>query len=442
MKEEVAAHKNIVWPSVTIYVLNWNGRTLLQSCLPPLTQLDYPHYNIVLIDNQSEDDSVAYTKENFPAITIIQNEANIGFSKGINVGLRQHQSDVAVLLNTDVDVRANWLTELVRPIVEDSTVGITGSKLYYGDGRTLQHAGVMIEYPRGLGRHRFYQEEDVGQADTLCEVDSVTGASLAISQTVLQTIGCLDEDFSPFYYEETDFCLRARAAGFKIMYAPQSVAIHHESMTFKKYSRPLFHNMNRNRLLFLLKHLPGAEFLGAFVPAEKEFLHRCPLAEQLQTMHQIYMEMLLQLDRILLPRGLQDRTAAFMDVLVDLAETAVSQTSTRCQPWQQTDLTARAALQRQPMPSGSSALGKIAARGRQWWGNIAARWLLQDVQIQQSTFNQAAAHKLNNQNSRQQFAAQEIALLATEIANLQHNLTTQKTTLRTMQERTSHQRKI
>ena len=439
MKEEIAAHKTIAWPSVTIYVLNWNGRTLLQSCLPLLAQLDYPDYDIVLIDNHSEDDSVAYTKENFPTITIIENEANIGFSKGMNVGLRQHQSDVAVLLNTDVDVRPNWLTELVRPIVEDATVGITGSKLYYGDGRTLQHAGVMMEYPRGLGRHRFYQEEDVGQSDTLCEVDSVTGAAMAIRQTVLQTIGCLDEDFSPFYYEETDFCLRARAAGFKIMYAPQSVAIHHESMTFKKYSRPLFHNINRNRLLFLLKHLPAAEFLGAFVPAEKEFLHECPLAEQLQTMYQIYVEMLLQLDLVLQPRGLQDRTAVFMDVLVDLAATAVSRIPISYQPPRQTDLIAKATLPRQPMPSGNSALGRVAARGRQWWGNIATRWLLQEVKIQQSTFNQDAARKLDEQYSQQQFAAREIALLATEIASLQHNLTAKKTNLRTLQERADHQ---
>ncbi len=441
MSEETATNTNITWPTVTIYVLNWNGRTLLESCLPALTRLDYPDYNIVLIDNHSEDDSIAYAKKNFPQITIIENEDNIGFSRGMNVGLRQHQRDVAVLLNTDVEVRANWLTELVRPIIDDPTVGITGSKLYYGDGRTLQHAGVMMEYPRGLGRHRFYQEEDVGQADTLCEVDYVTGAAMAISQTALQATGGFDEDFSPFYYEEVDLCLRAKAAGCKVTYAPKSVAIHHESMTFKKYSRPLFHNMNRNRLLFLLKHLPVETFLSAFVPAEKEFLSQRLLAEQLQTMHQVYVEMLLQLDRVLQPRNLQERTAEFMDVLVDLAETAVSQTPTHYQPShtpQQANLTAQAILQTSTKATGRS----MAARIRQLWGNIAARWLLQNVATQQTTYNQAAARKLDEQVNQQQIAAQEIALLTTEITNLRHNLTVQKKDLRTIQDRVENNRKI
>ncbi len=349
MREDTAENTNVDWPSVTIYVLNWNGRTLLQSCLPPLTQLDYPNYNIVLIDNHSDDDSVVYTKETFPDIKILQNEANLGFSKGMNVGLHQHQSDVAVLLNTDVEVRADWLTELIRPMVDDPIVGITGSKLYYGDGRTLQHAGVMMEYPLGLGRHRFYREEDSGQADVLCEVDYVTGAAMAITRPALQATGGFDEDFSPFYYEEVDLCLRAKAVGFKIVYTPQSVAIHHESMTFKKYNRPLFHNMNRNRLLFLLKHLPPNEFCGAFVTAEKEFLYGCFLTEQLQTMRQVYVEMLLQVEKVLLRRGLQEQAAEFMDVLVDLAETAVAQAPVGHQPSPQSELAAQAILQRPPM---------------------------------------------------------------------------------------------
>ena len=131
-----------------------------------------------------------------------------------------------------------------------------------------------------------------------------------------------------------------------------------------------------------------------------------------------------------------------MDVLVDLAETAVSLTPTNYHPVQQTDLNARANLPGKPLPPGNSALGKIATRGRQWWGNIAARWLLQEMRIQQTAFNQAITGKLNEQNSQQQSTAQEIALLSAEITNMQHNLTAQKTNLRTMKKRAAHQRKI
>ncbi len=418
---ETTATEEQKWPSVTIYILNWNGRSLLESCLPPLTNLNYPTYNITLIDNNSDDDSVAYTKHTFPQIIILQNEANIGFSKGMNVGLRQHKTEIAVLLNNDVEVRPDWLTELVRPMLDDPTVGITGSKLYYGDGRTLQHAGVMIEYPLAFGRHRFYQQEDGGQADTLCEVDYVTGASMAISNTVLHKIGIFDEDFSPFYYEESDFCLRAHAAGFKIIYAPQSVALHHESMTFKQYSRPLFHNMNRNRLLFLLKHLPADDFLEEFPVAETTFLKSSALPEQVQTMHHIYLEMLLKLEEHLTKRDLQEHIPAYQTILIQLAQTAVSHTIQHTPTPTPSTLQQEATLRPYQFHSTIPIFGGLIANLRRLWGTMAAQWMTRDLIRQQNIFNQQVATHLHQLDERVVAQDHDLVPLSQQMAQL--NLT-------------------
>ena len=410
------------WPSVTIYVLNWNGRSLLESCLPPLLKLDYPQYEIVLIDNNSSDDSVAYTQTTFPQIRLIQNEGNIGFSKGMNVGLHQHKNDIAVLLNTDVEVTTNWLTELVRPIKEDPSIGITGSKLYFGDGLTLQHAGAVMEFPLARGKHRFYGEEDEGQADEQCVVEYVTGASMAISKAAIAATDGFDEDFSPFYYEEVDLCYRAKDAGFKIVYAPKSVALHHESMTFKQFSRPLFHNLNRNRLLFILKHLPLENFLNDYVAAEKEFLKTRALVERLQTMHQVYIEMLLKLNDVLLARGLEKYSSNYQAVLVDLAETAVQQPSTSYQPSQteiQMQLSNLSDLQPLQFRSDIPIVGMLITKIRQYWGSIAAKWMVFALQQQQTTINQTLSRKMDEQAKQQQILSQEITFLTTEIDKLQ-----------------------
>ena len=428
------------WPSATIYVLNWNGRSLLESCLPPLTELDYPNYNVVLIDNNSSDDSVDYTQTTFPNIKIIQNEANIGFSKGMNVGLRQHTNDVAVLLNTDVEVRPEWLTELVRPMTEDATVGITGSKLYFGDGRTLQHAGATMQLPLGIGRHRFYYEEDTGQAEEQSVVDYVTGAAMAITKSVLEATGGFDEDFAPFYYEEVDLCWRTKAAGYKILYVPQSVAIHYESMTFRTFSRPYYHNLNRNRILFLLKHLPPEQFSDNFAEAEKEYMQTQTLAEEFQTLHQVYIELLLKLQAILSARGLENQRKAYQHVLLDLAHTAVLQTPTAYHPSQtpaQEQRKQQALLPTHPVTTTTPLIGGLLTQLRNFWGSIAAKWLTQEIRAQQIQFNVSLLRKLDEHAKKQQIVTQELTFLTTEINKLQHQLVEKKARLQML---TQHQR--
>ncbi|UCC61829.1 MAG: glycosyltransferase, partial [Anaerolineae bacterium] len=97
------------WPQASLVVLNWNGRQWLGECIPSLLALDYPAYEIVLVDNGSTDGSIEFVRQHFTQVRLIANEENLGFSKGMNVGLQEAQGDVIVFLNNDLYDRPDWL---------------------------------------------------------------------------------------------------------------------------------------------------------------------------------------------------------------------------------------------------------------------------------------------------------------------------------------------
>lgn len=444
MNEQPAAAR---WPSVSILILNWNGRGLLEQYVPPLTQLDYPGtYKLVLVDNGSTDDSLDFVTSRYPQIQIIANGENLGFSKGINRGLQQAADEVTVLLNTDVEVRPDWLTELVRPFLDNSQIGITGSKLYYPDGNTLQHAGVTIEYPRAVAPHRFYREKDSGQADALCEVDSVTGAAMAIHQKVLAAIGLLDEQFSPFYYEESDFCVRAREAGFLVVYQPASVAIHHESFSFGEQRQRVFCNLQRNRLLFVMKHKGSAYFRQSFVPAEIEFLQALDQAHHADWLHTVYRTILLYL-----PEVGYDLTDwhIYEEALVTLMKTAAGQRSRLLGNVEMNDywLMDKAEVKERPFTSQTPVVGGIIAWFRTLWNNVATKWYVRPLLTQQNEYNQLTARALADHDGRllaqdhdQTDLTRQLAELTMQIKQMNQRLADFDQRLTTLEETTNSKR--
>jgi len=396
------------WPSVTILILNWNGQALLQAYLPSITQLNYPGvYQIVVIDNHSEDDSLPFLQANYPHIRTLVNDENLGFSRGVNVGLAQTSSDVVVLLNNDVEVEPYWLTALIGPLLADDTIGITGTKLLFPDGRTLQHAGASLEYPLAIGKHRYYRETDNKQADSQIDVEYVTGAAMAISRRVLDSIGLLDEAFSPFYYEEADYCWRTQAAGYRVVYVPTAVAIHHESLSMRRVNQQLFQYMQRNRLYFVLKHYTPIQFLDDFVPAEETYLQTWPHAWQWQRLRRIYLEMMIRLPAILQTRNETEQLPAYTAALMTLGHTAVTKLPTTHQPL--ATLT--------PFNFSSDIPG--VATLRQATHSIAGKWAEQHLVQQQSAINKQLSQWLDSQRVQDQALAADITLLARELAAIQ-----------------------
>lgn len=242
-------------PQVAVIVLNWNGLADTLECLESLSHLDYPRYRIVVVDNGSTDGSVEAIRELFPDVAIIENGENLGFTGGNNVGLRYalaQETDYALLLNNDTEVAPDFLSRLVQAAEADPRIGIAGPTIYYyARPDLIWSAGGMINRSRGQTRMIGLNEQDTGQYSLAPhEVDFVTGCALLVKRAVMEQVGLLDERFFA-YYEEAEWCVRARKGGFKIIHVPTAKVWHKIPLDARDHSPLVHYYMTRNRLLFL-----------------------------------------------------------------------------------------------------------------------------------------------------------------------------------------------
>lgn len=231
-------------------------------CLAALDATQWDDLEVIVVDNGSTDGTSETTRRCAPDAIMIRSERNLGFAGGNNLGLVRATGDVLVLLNDDCEVRADWLTEWMAAADALPDWGVLGCKLLYPGGKTIQHAGGVIE-PNALTKHLGYMEPDDGRFDELRRCDYVTGAAFAIKREVMEKIGLLDPEYFPIYFEENDYCARAARAGFGVYYVPRAVVIHHESMTTKKLSFGFLCKYHRNRLRFMIKNFSAEELRRA-----------------------------------------------------------------------------------------------------------------------------------------------------------------------------------
>ena len=279
----------------SIIIPVWNGHNCLADCLAALGQQTADSFEIIAVDNGSTDSSVRLITEQYPHIYLIQNAKNLGFGLACNIGLRKAKGDVLVLLNQDTVVESNWLEELVDFFATHSEVGIVGSKAYYEDGK-IQHAGGYID-AQGGGYHYGHREPDRSEFNKTRDLDFVTGASLAIRRDVYEQIGDLDEGFQPAYYEDVDWCYRARIAGWRVVYLPASRLIHKEESRLAQPTHMGMYLFHRNRLRFLLKHFSIERLQTDFIPLEQEWLPR-QNQQMSAAMHHAYLSQLMNLTNI------------------------------------------------------------------------------------------------------------------------------------------------
>lgn len=403
-------------PSVTILILNWNGRSLLASCLPPLLAQDYEPFEVVVADNGSTDGSIAYLKSEFPTVRIINNHGNLGFSKGMNHAWQQIESDVVVLMNNDVIVDDDWLPSLIQPLTTNPHVGIVGCKLRFPDG-TLQHAGAELTYPLAEGRHFFYGEPDTGQADARREVGYVTGAVLGVTRQVWQEIGYLDPLFSPFYYEEVDFCYRARRAGHHILYVPEATAVHDQSSSVGRSGHFYHYTFQMNRLRFVLKHYTMTQFLHDFVPAEAQRLSQVTDVHQRESLRRVYLETLLELPQMLARRGQAEAIEPVQEALTRLRH-AIPQLS---KPYEQ--LTEAQRITEPTFESDAPLVGPLVAAFRETWNEVSTKWYVRLIMQQQTAYNHLVTALLQEQNNRQDLQGEGMARMAEMMAQMQYEQT-------------------
>src|SRR5262245_52794363 len=191
----------------TVIILSWNGVADLPACLDAVLSQAGGDAALLVVDNGSVDGSAALVRERYPAAQLVENGRNLGFSAGMNVGIRllrdaAEPPDVVVLLNQDTIVASDWLANILAPLEQDDRVAAVGCKIYYLDGRTLQHAGAWLEPGRAIPRHYGYGVLDEGQYDQPRDLEWVTGAALALRCSALDEVGLFDEGYSPAYIED------------------------------------------------------------------------------------------------------------------------------------------------------------------------------------------------------------------------------------------------
>jgi GT2 family glycosyltransferase len=293
-----------------IIILNWNGWQDTLECLESLYQVDYPNYDVILIDNGSKDKSIKkireyaegeirveskffeYSSGNKPIkiveyteeeagydggkeielknllpnkkMILIKNDRNYGFAGGNNIGIRYALRALnpkhILLLNNDTVVDKKFLIESVNLVESNNKIGMIATKLLFHENpRIINSVGTII-FRNGSAAHLGCREVDTGQYNQVFETFAPCAAAALYRSEMLKEIGLLDEDFFA-YLEDVDLGWRARLAGWTCLFSPKSVVYHKHSASSKPYSKFKLYQLERNRLLLALKNYP-TKYIG------------------------------------------------------------------------------------------------------------------------------------------------------------------------------------
>jgi GT2 family glycosyltransferase len=232
---------------ISIIVVTWNGASIVRQCLESLRNItDHPEYEIVVSDNGSTDGTLDYVKS-LPGVRVIENCQNLGFVRGNNAAMRTVAANRdVVLLNSDTEIiQPEWLCRMQATAYSEPAIGLVGCRLWWPNG-TLQHAGSYMPSMSLWGQYIGSGEKDINQFNRDREVDSVIFACAYIKRSLIDAIGHLDEDYFS-YYEDSDYCLKAQRAGFKVFCCGQADLIHLEqtSTRINNVSQPAMHAESR-----------------------------------------------------------------------------------------------------------------------------------------------------------------------------------------------------
>ncbi len=289
---------------VAIIILNWNGSEDTIECLESIYQINYLNYNVLIVDNNSHDNSIEkikryckgeievksnffqYTTSNKPLkiyeysenefetaqkdqkeisnllpnkkIILVKNNENYGFAGGNNIGIKYAmdilKSNYILLLNNDTVVDPDFLTELIKVAEKDEKIGFVGPKTYFYDRKEVIQAagGGKIDFKQIIAIEIGLNQEDDGKYDQNCELDYITGSCILCKREVLDKIGMLNINYF-MYWEDVDWCFRGRKLGYKSVYAFKSKIWHKVSVSSSNYLKNYY--CTRNRIYFMQQNI-------------------------------------------------------------------------------------------------------------------------------------------------------------------------------------------
>ena len=244
--------------AVYIILVNYNGYEDTVECIESLKKITYSNYKIIVVDNNSLDNSGQKIKQRFcEDIIYIPSDENLGFAGGNNLGIEyalKQNCDYVLLLNNDTLVEPDFLEPLLQVFKEEHSVGAVGGKIFHwSNPELLWFAGAKINSFTGKTRHLGYLEKDMGQYDKITETDYITGCLMLVKREAIEAAGLMEDKYF-LYYEETDWNLRIKKSGYRLFYTPNSRIYHKVSASMTKINHIVNYYYDRNVVYFISKN--------------------------------------------------------------------------------------------------------------------------------------------------------------------------------------------
>jgi GT2 family glycosyltransferase len=257
---QAAQNKHI--PKIAIVILNMNGKEVLGGCLNSIGGLDYPHYDVIVVDNNSSDGSQAFVADAFPSVHLIQNKKNEGVPEGQNIGIQaalQSGADYVFTINNDTILDRNALRELCKTVEHDKTIGAAGPVLYsMTDETTIENAGGNIDWNKGT-----VVLSNAGETDELLpKISDVDYISFFFADPrVLNSVGLFNKRYFA-YWEDTDLCFRLKKAGYRVVCVSAAKVWHKHSFTARKMEGFYEYQYTRNQFWFWRTHSTTRQWIS------------------------------------------------------------------------------------------------------------------------------------------------------------------------------------
>lgn len=256
-------------PLISLIVLNYNGAGILSDCLSSILQNDYENFEVILVDNGSQDRSMDEAQRQFghdQRMRFLRIKPNLNYTGGMNVGLKEASGEWVVLLGNDTQLESDFLTELASGL-RDKDIGAAAPKIFItGRPNILENTGGLLD-TFGFAKMRGRAEQDRQQYDTDNHIFFASGAAPIYRRDILLEVGFLDRKFMT-HSEDVDLCWRIRLRGYKIIFLPRARLWHKISVTTAKYTKKhslLFH-IRKNRIAVLIKNYNSFNLFKALPP--------------------------------------------------------------------------------------------------------------------------------------------------------------------------------
>ncbi|HEV7351125.1 glycosyltransferase family 2 protein [Telluribacter sp.] len=242
-------------PLVSIITVNYDQPQVTAELLRSLREVTYPNVEIWVVDNGSPKQGIDELIPLFPEVHFLKSTTNLGFAGGNNLAVRQAKGKYLLFINNDTEVPPGFLEPLVERMEADPTIGMVSPRIkYYYEDNLIQYAGCTeINSLTGRGHFIGHRQKDDGSYNQSGPTAYIHGAAMLVSRALIEKTGLMDDAYF-LYYEELDWCARARRDGFGVWYVAESEILHKESVSTGKQSPLKVYYQTRNRVLFLRRN--------------------------------------------------------------------------------------------------------------------------------------------------------------------------------------------